>query len=109
MFVSRDRGACAVLRCVESRLLACAHRAVTQVARLHLVDVLLLPLELTGFACRQLARLQAIFDALLLVHVTLLILLHRLRKRSRAQKSRGNDSHTHCGCFHGALRYAKFS
>jgi uncharacterized membrane protein len=48
-------------------------------------------------AGRQRSRLQALVDALLLVHITLLVLLHRLREGSRARKYGCNDSQAHCG------------
>jgi hypothetical protein len=87
-----------VLCGIETRLFRGADRAVLQVTGLHLIDVLLLALEAARLLRGQLARLQALFDTLLLIHVTLLVLLDRLRQSSRAHDAGREDTEVN-GCF----------
>src|SRR5262249_8202032 len=74
-----------------------ADRTVLEVFRLHAVDALLTALQLARFLGGQLAGLEALFDAFLLIHIALLILLHGLSESARAQHPSRDDSRVdHC-------------
>src|SRR5450432_1004968 len=60
-----------ILLVLDPRFFLRRQRTVAHIPRLRTVDVLLIAFELAGFPGRKLARLQALFDALLLVGVAL--------------------------------------
>src|SRR6266581_7084976 len=74
-----DATALLVLRLLDSSLLVRPHAAVGPCARFRAVDTRLTALELRGLAVGELPRLDALLDALLLVHVALNVGLHALR------------------------------
>src|SRR5882672_7222467 len=70
-----------VLGLLDALLLVRTHVAVRAGARFGAVGPRLAVLELADFAVRELARLHALLDALLLVDVALHVGLHALRRR----------------------------
>src|SRR5882672_4740744 len=69
VLLGSDVGTRAVLHAIDSRLLLGRQLAVLEVASFGSIDARFLALELTGFACVELAGLKALLDALLLVHI----------------------------------------
>src|SRR5581483_6210743 len=81
----------ATLLAVELLLLAGADPAVLQIARFRAVDHLLLALEATGFLGVELARLQALLDAFLLIDVALHVALGGGLRERGAARQRGEQ------------------
>src|SRR5262245_13715709 len=81
-----DVAAHLVLRAVDASALLGRELAVLQCTRFHLLDARLLALEPRGFARVQLPGLQALLDALLLVHVTLHFRAGGLRERGGRER-----------------------
>src|SRR5262249_19615107 len=91
-----DVAADLVLLAVDASFFLRRERAAfLQVVRLLTIDVLFLPFELAGFARTELARLQALLDAVLLVRVALRLdrgtLLLGLRRAGKCQRQRQYD------------------
>jgi hypothetical protein len=103
MFVRGDSATRPVLRGIEPCLLCGADGAIVQIARFHLVDVLLLALQTARFLRGELSRLQALLDALLLIHVALLVLLDRLRESSGAHDAGDEDTEINGSGFHSRI------
>ncbi len=100
MLLAVDVGADRVLRFREARLLGWRHRAVLERILLHRLHSGFLLLELRGLVRGQLAALQALLDALLLVDVALdspgSVLGERRARKERADgKREGGTGDTH--------------
>ncbi len=102
MLLLVDVGARGVLRLVEPLLFGGAHVPVLEIVGLHAIDVLLLAFEPARFLRVQLAGLQALLDALLLVDVTLLIFFrHGIGESSAAQQCGHRESQCDLRLAHG--------
>lgn len=79
VLVVKDVVALVILRHLDTPLLTRSHMAVGTGARLQSIDPCLAAFKLADFAVGELARSDALFDAVLLVDVALHIGLHALR------------------------------
>ena len=89
---------------LEPRLFGGADGSILEITRFDLVDTVLLTFKLSSFPGRQLTRLQAPLDALLLINVALLVAFDHIgAPRARAKRVRHHDHGPDSERFHGDL------